>query len=127
MNIECNDVQRERLITLVKDVFPIMLNKPVIERFLHHYAHSCGTPMCIAGYACMLPKFNIQGIIMVQPYLHGIYEPSFNKYRGARALNAFFGRGSYSQIFASNTSGGDLSDYYITIKRCMDLENFLGI
>lgn len=122
-DIKCTDIQFKRLNTLLDKVFQDML-KNSEGIFLDCYA-TCGTPMCVAGHACMLPEFNNQGLELCTEYCYGrkALIPKFRDYQDDKALDEFFGKGAYTHLFDTNDS--DYSDIVIIAERANSLKEFL--
>lgn len=55
------------------------------KRTLDTYSTDCGTTACAAGWACMVPSFQKEGLIM------GENGPEYLEYVGHTALQEFFG------------------------------------
>lgn len=117
--MKTNALQRKRLEILLTKVFPIMKKEGKISNFLHNFTRICGTPMCIAGHACVLPEFNIQGLVFLR------YIPSFSGKNGLEALDKFFGENAYKMLFCGNLSGF-LSDYEVMLNREIYLKDHLA-
>lgn len=120
IDIKANKWQRENLQILLDKVFPIMLAKG-LDVSLGRYVSSCGTPMCIAGEACVLPEFVEKGLCF-----DGVSErvPSFKSYIGPIALDLFFGEPSYNRLFDFNFLSH--SDYQEVLNRKKLLEEYLS-
>lgn len=122
MDIICDEIQKSRLQTLLTEIAPIMSAKK--GDLLYNYVNLCGTPMCIAGEACILPQFNLQGLKFYDSSDNGRCYPTYLNHTGVKALDIFFGNGAYEALFSPNHTDYTL-DVYVIKQRFSDLKEFL--
>lgn len=123
ITIKANAEQRENLQILLDKVFPIMLAKGEEDAFLEAYVDNCGTPMCIAGEACVLKEFNDKGLGFLVSDRIEDRQPMLNGSVKGSSLDKFFGRGAYDALFDVN--GNHHSDYQEVLTRQANLKEFL--
>ena len=51
---------------------------------------TCNTVACAAGWACLDPEFNLQGLFIEYKYITGSYIPVYLDFRCFKALSIFF-------------------------------------
>ena len=112
---------RDRIESLIE----LMKTVPAEGFNLEHWAHSCETPSCVAGWACQLPSWQEKGGLFVSENTWAT--PKYDGYVGEEAFAKWAGLSNYDADVVCGTISDEFAihKFYETevLREAYDLED----